>query len=148
MINYNTNKIYYRLSVYNRYVDLPYANANLDDFDFEDLLTHPNERVREFSFIVISKHIEKKESKIVKPLIAIYNKNIWHSNRKLLTSSNGKLGIRTEYSCTHHYEWFDNILINIPCNNQDEIINRFNIISNILVPKNKKKNKMLLKQKR
>lgn len=64
---------------YNRYIDNSYAHAELDEFDVEDLLSHPNPKARDFSFILISKNIETDNLIINKPLIAIYDKNIWKS---------------------------------------------------------------------
>lgn len=132
---------YYTIDVYNRYVDNAYAHADLDEFDIENLLSHPNPRVREFSFILISKNIETDDSIISKPLIAIYDKNIW-KHRFYFTKErfNLKFNFHTEYSCTHHSERFDNNkLVNVSCNNQDEILDRFNTICRLLNKKDVKK---------
>ena len=45
----------YNIQVYNSYVDFPISMTNIEDFNFEKLLSHPNPQVREFNFIVITK---------------------------------------------------------------------------------------------
>lgn len=132
---------YYRIHVYNRYVDNAYAHADLNEFDIEELLSHPNPMVRDFSFILICKNIETDDSIISKPIIAIYDKNIWE-HRFYFTKerSDFKFNFHTEYSCTHHSERFDNNkLINVACNNQEEMLDRFNTICKLLNKKDVKK---------
>jgi len=139
------NRGYYQIDIYNKYVDNAFAHADLDEFDIEELLSHSNPRVREFSFILISKNIQKDDNIISKPIIIIYNKNIW-KHRFYFTKErfNFKFNFHTEYSCTHHLEQFDNInLINIPCSNQEEMLDRFNTISKLLIKKDKIKKKTL-----
>jgi len=41
MIN-AVKKIYYNMQVYNDYVDFPIAMTNIEDFEFNKLLSHPN----------------------------------------------------------------------------------------------------------
>ena len=145
--NFDKTRRYYRVDIYNRYVDIAFAHADLDEFDIDELLSHPNPKVRDFSFILISRNIEKDGNIISKPIIAIYDKNIWKS-RFYLTKErlNFKFNFHTEYSCVHHMEQFDNnILINVPCNNQEGILDKFNTISKLLIKKDKVKKKTLSK---
>jgi len=143
----NKKRVYYRVDVYNRYVDNAYAHADLDEFEIEELLCHPNPRVKEFSFILISKNIENDGYIIHKPFIAIYDKNIWKPHSYFeMERLNFKFNFYTEYSCVHHMEWFRNqILINVPCDNQEKMLDRFNTISKLLIKKDKVKTKKLLK---
>ena len=138
----------YRVDIYNKYVDIAFAHADLDEFKIEELLSHKNTRVREFSFILISKRIQKDDYVIDKPIIAIYDKNIW-KHRFYFTKDrfDFKFTLHTRYSCTHHFEEIDNnILINVPCNNQEQMLNRFNSISKLLVDKGVQKEDTLLEQ--
>ena len=141
------NKInkYYKVDVYNRYVDIAFAHAKLDEFDINDLLSHPNPRVNEFSFILISRNTEKDNTITSKPLIAIYDKNIWkHHPYFTKERPNFKINFHQEYSCVHHSEEFDNnTIINIPCNNQEELIHRFNTRKKFLNTKKNIKKKIL-----
>lgn len=134
---------YYHIDIYNRYVDDSYAHGDLDEFDIEELLSHPNPSVREFSFILISKNIEKDDNIIRKPIIAIYDKNIWKHHFSFTKERfNFKFNFHAKYSCTHHSERFDNKkLINIPCENQEEMIDRLNTVSKLLIKKDKIKEK-------
>lgn len=140
---------YYSVDVYNKYVDNAFAHANLDDFNIEELLLNANPNIREFSFILIRKKIEKKGIVISKPIIAIYDKNIWKKHCYFTKERfNFKFNFHTEYSCIHHLERFDkNNLINIPCNSQEEMLSEFNIISKLLINKDRIKSKLLIKNK-
>ena len=123
--------------------------AKLLNFTIEELLLHANPNVREFSFIIIRKNIEKENMVISKPIIALYDKNIWkHHFYFTKERFNFKFNFHTEYSCVHHLERFDkNNLLNIPCNNQEEMLSKFNIISKLLINKDKIKSKLLIKNK-
>lgn len=142
----NEKQISYSVSVYNKYVDYPIATASIEEFDFNELLSHPNHRVREFSFIDITKCIKKEKTTIVKPLIVIYKKKDWEVKTVIRGNCKYEL-IGTLCSCGHHWVNFNGILVKVPCNNQEEIINRFNTVSKMLVSKNKVKCKSLLKRK-
>ena len=54
MIN-EEKQVCYNMQVYNDFVDFPFAMTNIEDFEFDKLLSHPNPEVRAFNFIVITK---------------------------------------------------------------------------------------------
>lgn len=137
MFNYD-EKTYYSVNVYNNYIDMQIAIDDLENFSFDSLLYSPNPRIREFSFIEISKCIENEKRRIIKPLIIIYNKNIWDIEYNCCKTWCGhRKGITTECFCNHHSVGLQGKVIKVPCNNQEEMITRFNIISNILIAKRK-----------
>jgi len=65
MIN-EEKQVYYKMSVYNDFVDFPIAMTNIEDFDFDELLYHPNPKVRAFNFIEISKCTKKVQKENMK----------------------------------------------------------------------------------
>lgn len=134
----SNEKIYYSANVYNNYIDMQVAVDDLEFFSFDKLLYNPNPRVREFSFIEISKCIENEKGVTIKPLIIIYNKNIWDIEYDHCKTWCGhKKGITTKCWCNHHSIGLQGKVIKVPCNNQEEIITRLNIIAKILVAKRK-----------
>ena len=54
MIN-EEKQVCYNMQVYNDFVDFPFAMTNIEDFEFDKLLSHPNPEVRAFNFILITK---------------------------------------------------------------------------------------------
>ena len=52
MIN-EEKQVCYNMQVYNDFVDFPFAMTNIEDFEFDKLLSHPNPEVRAFNFILI-----------------------------------------------------------------------------------------------
>jgi len=142
---FDRNGRQYCIDIYNRYVDYAYAHSGLEEFGIEELLSHQNPKVRDFSLILISINMEKEGNIISKPIIAIYDKNIW-THRFFFTKDrfSFKFNFHTEYSCVHHSERFDNNrLINMQCANQEEMLDRFNTISKLLIRKDKTKKKTL-----
>ncbi len=150
----NIQKIYYRLEVYNNYVDFPIGTANIDDFEIEKLLYNPNIRIRDFSFILISRIKEYNDGYESKPLIAIYNKNTWkvysrierHYFRTERHWFDGGLFVKTFFRDRHQMMDINGTVKKIPCNTQEEIINKFNVISKILNEKSKIENKTLVRK--
>lgn len=140
-MNNEEKEICYNMQVYNNFVDFPIAMTNIENFEFDKLLTHPNPKVREFSLIVITKCISVNKSTVVKPIIIIYNKKDWNV-RKYKESS------YTKTIFTNRKQTLDfRKLIELPCNNQNEIINKFNIVSKILIVKNKFETNSLVRKK-
>lgn len=135
-------KICYNIQVYNDFVDFPIAVSYIESFQFEKLLTHPNPKVRAFNFIVITKCTTIGNSTAVKPIIIIYNDKEWEV-RKFKEESYTK----TLFTNRKQTLNFNGKLIELPCNNQNEIINKFNIISKILIGKNKIENNLLIRKK-
>jgi len=137
-------QVCYNMQIYNDYVDFPIAMTNIEDFEFDGLLFHPNPRVRAFNFIVITKCTTKGNSTTVQPIIVIYDKKDWK-----VKSGYVKGSVRMKTSCSNRKQTLDfaGNLIKIPCNNQNEIINRFNITSKILIAKNKIEGKSLIRGK-
>ena len=127
----------YNMQVYNDYVDFPIAMANIEDFEFEKLLSHPNPQIREFNFIVITKCTTERNTTKVQPIIVIYNKNDWNVRNEYIEDLYHNMIPKT--TCSNRCQRFDfaGDLIKLPCSNQDELINRFNFVSKILNAKNK-----------
>ena len=136
----------YNMQVYNDYVDFPIAMANIEDFEFEKLLSHPNPQIREFNFIVITKCTTERNTTKVQPIIVIYNKNDWNVRNEYIEDLYHNMIPKT--TCSNRCQRFDfaGDLIKLPCSNQDELINRFNFVSKILIAKNKIKS--LIRHKR
>jgi len=78
--------------------------------------------------------------------MVIYNKENWKVKSGHVR---GWFSLRMKTSCSNRKQTleFAGKLIKLPCNNQDEIINRFNIVSKILIAKNKIKSKVLIRDK-
>ena len=127
----------YNMQVYNDYVDFPIAMANIEDFEFEKLLSHPNPQIREFNFIVITKCTTERNTTKVQPIIVIYNKNDWNVRNEYIEDLYHNISLKT--ACSNRRQRFDfaGDLKKLPCSNQDELINRFNFVSKILIAKNK-----------
>ena len=127
----------YNMQVYNDYVDFPIAMDNIEDFEFEKLLSHPNPQIREFNFIVITKCTTERNTTKVQPIIVIYNKNDWNVRNEYIEDLYHNMIPKT--TCSNRCQRFDfaGDLIKLPCSNQDELINRFNFVSKILIAKNK-----------
>ena len=127
----------YNMQVYNDYVDFPIAMANIEDFEFEKLLSHPNPQIREFNFIVITKCTTERNTTKVQPIIVIYNKNDWNVRNEYIEDLYHNMIPKT--TCSNRCQRFDfaGDLIKLPCSIQDELINRFNFVSKILIAKNK-----------
>ena len=127
----------YNMQVYNDYVDFPIAMANIEDFEFEKLLSHPNPQIREFNFIVITKCTTERNTTKVQTIIVIYNKNDWNVRNEYIEDLYHNMIPKT--TCSNRCQRFDfaGDLIKLPCSNQDELINRFNFVSKILIAKNK-----------
>ena len=150
----NIQKIYYKLEFYNNYVDFPIGTANLDDFEIGKILYHPNIKIRDFSFILISRIKEYNDSYETKPLIAIYNKNDWKVFTKIQRHYfnnerhwyDGGLFLKTYFKDRHQMMDIHGRIKKFPCNTQEEMINKFNVISNILNEKNKIENKVLVRK--
>lgn len=141
-MNNEEKEISYNMQVYNNFVDFPIAMTNIGNFEFDKLLFHPNPKVREFNFIVIIKCTRVNKSTGVKPIIIIYNKKDWKV-RKYKESSYTK----TIFTNRKQTLDFKGKLIELPCNNQNEIINKFNIVSKILIAKNKFETNSLVRKK-
>ena len=122
------------------------SENNIEDFEFDKLLSHPNPEVRAFNFIVITKCTTKGNTTTVRPLMIIYNKNDW---KVRCVDIEDYYGSRTKTLCSNRKQTLDfaGKLIELPCNNQNAIINKFNIISKILIAKNKIKGKSLIRKK-
>lgn len=127
----------YNMQVYNSYVDFPISMTNIEDFNFEKLLSHPNPQVREFNFIVITKCTTEGNTTTVQPIIVIYNKNDWNVRCEYIENLYHNVSIKTVGSNRCQSLDFTGDLIKFPCSNQEEIINRFNISSKKLIVKNK-----------
>lgn len=127
----------YNMQVYNSYVDFPISMTNIEDFNFEKLLSHPNPQVREFNFIVITKCTTEGNTTTVQPIIVIYNKNDWNVRCEYIENLYHNVSIKTVCSNRCQSLDFTGDLIKFPCSNQEEIINRFNISSKKLIVKNK-----------
>ena len=140
-------KVYYSLEIYNNYVNFPIAQADIENFELDELLFHLNSKIREFSLIIIKKVIEKENITIVTPLIAIYNKNDWkvksHFEKRYLNGYH----IKTYCSNDKQTLTMSGNLIKIPCNTQNKIITTFKAICNVLVHKNKIENNLLIRKK-
>ena len=132
----------YNMQVYNDYVDFPIAVANIEDFEFEKLLSHPNPRVREFNFILITKCTTERNTTKVQPIIVIYNKNDWDVRNEYIEDIYHNMHLRTACGNRCQRLEFAGDLIKWPCSNQDELINRFNLVSKKLIAKNKIKSKI------
>lgn len=135
MIN-EEKQVCYNMQVYNDFVDFPFAMTNIEDFEFDKLLSHPNPEVRAFNFILITKCTTKGNTTTVKPLMIIYNKNDW---KVRCVDIEGICSSRIKTICSNRKQTLDfaGKLIELPCNNQNAIINKFNITSKILIAKNK-----------
>ena len=140
----DTKKTYYNIQVYNSYDGFPIAMTNVNVFEFEKLLSHPNPRVNAFNFIVITRCVEQGNTTTIKPIILIYDKNEWKVKSENIENTNT---IKTYCSCVKEALDFNGKLIKLACNSQTEIINMFNIISKVLITKSKIKNKILTKNK-
>lgn len=132
----------YNMQVYNDYVDFPIAMTNIEDFEFEKLLSHPNPQVREFNFIVITKCTTEGNTTNVQPIIVIYNKNDWDVRNEYIEDIYHNMHLRTACGNRCQRLEFAGDLIKWPCSNQDELINRFNLVSKKLIAKNKNKSKI------
>ena len=132
----------YNIQVYNDYVDFPIAMANIEDFEFEKLLSHPNPQIREFNFIVITKCTTERNTTKVQPIIVIYNKNDWDVRNEYIEDIYHNMHLRTACGNRCQRLEFAGDLIKWPCSNQDELINRFNLVSKKLIAKNKIKSKI------
>lgn len=132
----------YNMQVYNDYVDFPIAMTNIEDFEFEKLLSHPNPQVREFNFIVITKCTTEGNTTNVQPIIVIYNKNDWDVRNEYIEDIYHNMHLRTACGNRCQRLEFAGDLIKCPCSNQDELINRFNLVSKKLIAKNKIKSKI------
>ena len=135
MIN-EEKQVCYNMQVYNDFVDFPFAMTNIEDFEFDKLLSHPNPEIRAFNFILITKCT----------LMIIYNKNDW---KVRCVDIEGICSSRIKTICSNRKQTLDfaGKLIELPCNNQNAIINKFNITSKILIAKNKIKGKSLIRKK-
>ena len=143
---------YYIANIYSKYSDYAVANVKLDEIALEDLLdelsNHPNHIFREFSLIFITKVKETEEWSASKDIIAIYNKNIWHRELEYCKLRfEPKIKCHVKYICEHRNHRFsrmpiDVFPINIACNNQEELINNFETIYNLVNGRNKKKTKI------
>ena len=97
-------KTSYELHCYNNHNDYPVAMVNTDEFLFEKLLSDQNSNIRNFSLIIILKSRQQVETTTIKPIIAIYNKNIWKVDYRLQRRYHGSYHINftTNCSCNHH----------------------------------------------
>ena len=127
----------YSMQVYNDYVDFPIAMPNIEDFEFEKLLSHPNPQIREFNFIVITKCTSERNTTKVQPIIVIYNKNDWNVRNEYIEDLYHNISLKTACSKRHQRFDFAGDLRKLTCSNQHELINRFNFVSKILIAKNK-----------
>lgn len=132
-------QVCYDVQVWNSYDDFPVAMSTIENFEIEKLLYHLIPRVRAFSFIVITKCVYHENVTSVYPMAVIYNKNDWKViNIDMKTTFyNGKEDLR----------FLTDGLTQLPCDNQNEMINEFNIISNKLTTKGKFIGKLLKKIK-
>ena len=76
----------------------------------------------------------------------IYNKKDW---KVRCVDIEGICSSRIKTICSNRKQTLDfaGKLIELPCNNQNAIINKFNIASKILIAKNKIKEKSLIRKK-
>ena len=88
----------------------------------------------------------KGNTTTVRPLMIIYNKKDWKVESYDIEDYYGS---RTKTLCSNRKQTLDfaGKLIELPCNNQNAIINKFNITSKILIAKNKIKGKSLIRKK-
>ena len=122
MIN-EEKQVCYNMQVYNDFVDFPFAMTNIEDFEFDKLLSHPNPEIRAFNFILITKCTTKGNTTTVRPLMIIYNKNDW---KVRCVDIEGICSSRTKTICSNRKQTLDfaGKLIELPCNNQNAIINK------------------------
>ena len=135
----------YNMQVYNDYTDFPIVMTNIENFELEQLLSHPNPRVREFNFIIITKCTTVGKTTTILPIIVIYNRNDWDVKSEHVEDLYHHTSLKT--SCSNRCQRLDfaDNLKKFPCSNQNEIINRFNAISRKLLDKHKVKS--LIKHK-
>ena len=141
------SKVYYNLEIYNNYVNFPIVQADIENFELDELLFHPNLKIREFNLIIIKKVIEKENITIVTPLIAIYNKNDWKVKSNFEKRYFNGYHMKTYCSNEKQTLTMTGKLIKIPCNTQNNIITTFNAICNVLIYKNKIENNLLVRKK-
>ncbi len=140
MINNNHENINYDVCIYNDARRFG-AGTNIEDFSINELLYHPDPQVQDFNLIIITKYIKRDHDIIVKPLIAIYDKYSWEVNFKI---EKGWYHYFHKTTCISrsNYICFNGNLKKIPCNNQQEIIDAYNIISEGLISHSKVKTKI------
>ena len=109
----------YNIQVYNSYVDFPISMTNIEDFNFEKLLSHPNPQVREFNFIVITKCTTEGNTTTVQPIIVIFNKNDWNVRCEYIENLYHNVSIKTVCSNRCQILDFTGDLIKFPCSNQE-----------------------------
>lgn len=132
-------QVCYDVQVWNSYDDFSVAMSTIENFEIEKLLYHLIPRVRTFSFIAITKCVNHGNVTNVYLMAVIYNKNDWKVNNinKKTIFYNGKEDL----------VFLTDGLMQLPCDNQNEMINEFNIISNKLTTKGKFISKLLKKIK-
>ena len=140
-MHYEEIQVQYNMQIYNDYVDFPITMTNIEGFDFDKLLSHPNPKVRAFNFIVITKCTVRKQYTTIQPVIVIYSKKDWQVQYEYIKDCHSSR-IKTWCSNRKQRLDFNGNLIKLPCNNQREIISMFNFVSKILIAKNKVKNKV------
>lgn len=132
-------QVCYDVQVWNSYDDFPVAMSTIENFEIEKLLYHFIPNFRTFSFIAITKCVNHENATRVYPIAVIYNKNDWKVNNmdRKTVFYNGKEDL----------VFFTDGLMQLPCDNQNEMVNEFNIISNKLTTKGKFIGKLLKKIK-
>ena len=130
-------QICYNIQVWNSFYDFPIAMSSIENFEIEKLLYHFNPRVRAFNFIVITRCVNYENTTCVYPMAVLYNKNDWKVQDMDMK--------KRFYNGKEDLVFLADGLMELPCDNQSEMINKFNVVSNRLTIKSKLFGKLLKK---
>ena len=138
------DEISYYIEIYNDYQDTPIVIRNINNFDFNNLMSHRDQNFREFTLIVIKRLNTKENTTTITPIIAIYNKNNWKQRDYFCSDIYGSGRVKIIYTNRKQTLEFNWNIINIPSNSQEEMMDIYNLISNKL----KTKKRRVLKRKK
>ena len=139
----------YKIIIYNRFMSLhSEPQCSLEDFQIEDFIDSPYPELGDLSLIEITKKVKKKDYETEKPILILYNKNLWQIKSHIIKERfHYKFMLHTTYSCAHHTLNFRNKFpLYIPCNSENELTNRLDAIISLLTNKEKTNNQILLKK--
>lgn len=134
------------VKVFSSYANYPVATLDIDTFDFRRLLKHSDVNVRKFDFVMIAKEIEYFDNTIVKPIVAIYDKNKWQVKRKVVKEKSRNIALKTEYMSKNMILDLYGSVSNVASNGQKGIVSRFYTVSKLFNLSNKVVNKLVKKR--
>lgn len=135
------------VEVFSSQTNHPIAKYDVDNFDFMHLLKHRDVNSRKFDFVLIAKEIEYFDNTIIKPMIAIYDKNRWKVKTKI-TKKDKRIMLKNEYkSQMMNIDAYGSVA-NMSARDQKDIIAKYYTTSKVLNASTKIANQLIKKRTR